>query len=227
MVNRAESDGRTTRWTDHKVERREQVLEAAVAEIAEQGSGVGVQQIAARADIPRSAVYRIFTDRSDLDEQIRARIIDRLMSDLAPALTPQGTVEQAIARAVDTYLGWIVDAPRLHQFLRTGSATRRTVGSRVVTGTRTAIAVQLSDLLEALLRNLGKDATAAESITFGLIGLVDASVNRWLGSSTPTTTSDQLAAFLTTSIWQVLDGNLRRLDVTIDPATPLNLLPIS
>jgi len=227
MVNQAESDGRTTRWTDHKVERREQVLEAAVAEIAEQGSGVGVQQIAARADIPRSAVYRIFTDRSDLDEQIRARIIDRLMSDLAPALTPQGTVEQAIARAVDTYLGWIVDAPRLHQFLRTGSATRRTVGSRVVTGTRTAIAVQLSDLLEALLRNLGKDATATESIAFGLIGLVDASVNRWLGSSTPTTTSDQLAAFLTTSIWQVLDGNLRRLDVTIDPATPLNLLPIS
>ena len=227
MVNRAESDGRTTRWTDHKVERREQVLEAAVAEIAEQGSGVGVQQIAARADIPRSAVYRIFADRSDLDEQIRARIIDRLMSDLAPALTPQGTVEQAIARAVDAYLGWIVDAPRLHQFLRTGSATRRTVGSRVVTGTRTAIAVQLSDLLEALLRNLGKDATAAESIAFGLIGLVDASVNRWLGSSTPTTTSDQLAAFLTTSIWQVLDGNLRRLDVTIDPATPLNLLPIS
>jgi len=227
MVNQAESDGRTTRWTDHKVERREQVLEAAVAEIAEQGSGVGVQQIAARADIPRSAVYRIFTDRSDLDEQIRARIIDRLMSDLAPALTPQGTVEQVIARAVDTYLGWIVDAPRLHQFLRTGSATRRTVGSRVVTGTRTAIAVQLSDLLEALLRNLGKDATAAESIAFGLIGLVDASVNRWLGSSTPTTTSDQLAAFLTTSIWQVLDGNLRRLDVTIDPATPLNLLPIS
>jgi len=227
MVNQAESDGRTTRWTDHKVERREQVLEAAVAEIAEQGSGVGVQQIAARADIPRSAVYRIFTDRSDLDEQIRARIIDRLMSDLAPALTPQGTVEQAIARAVDAYLGWIVDAPRLHQFLRTGSATRRTVGSRVVTGTRTAIAVQLSDLLEALLRNLGKDATATESIAFGLIGLVDASVNRWLGSSTPTTTSDQLAAFLTTSIWQVLDGNLRRLDVTIDPATPLNLLPIS
>lgn len=227
MVNQAESDGRTTRWTDHKVERREQVLEAAVAEIAEQGSGVGVQQIAARADIPRSAVYRIFADRSDLDEQIRARIIDRLMSDLAPALTPQGTVEQAIARAVDAYLGWIVDAPRLHQFLRTGSATRRTVGSRVVTETRTAIAVQLSDLLEALLRNLGKDATAAESIGFGLIGLVDASVNRWLGSSTPTTTSDQLAAFLTTSIWQVLDGNLRRLDVTIDPATPLNLLPIS
>lgn len=224
MLNQAETDGRATRWTDHKLERKQRVLEAAVAAIAEQGSEVGVQQIAARADIPRSAVYRIFADRSDLDEQIRSRIIDRLMSELAPALTPQGTVEQAIARAVNTYLGWIVDAPRLHQFLRTGSATRRNVGSRVVTGTRTAIAVQLSELLETLLRNLGKDATTAESIAFGLIGLVDASVNRWLSNPTPATTSDQLAEFLTTSIWQVLDGNLRRIGVAIDPTTPLGAL---
>jgi len=219
-----EADGRTTRWVDHKVKRKDRVLEAAIAAIAAEGSDVGVQQIAARADVPRSAVYRIFADRGDLDEQIRARIIDRLMADLAPALTPQGTVEQAITRAVDTYLHWIVQSPRLHQFLGTGSAKRRIVGSRVVTGTRTAIAVQLTKVLETVLRELDRDTGLAESVAFGLVGLVDASVNRWLNSPRRMLTAEQLAGFLTTSIWQVLDGNLRDLGVIIDPTTPLSAL---
>jgi len=219
-----ETDGRSTRWLGHKAERKERILEAALAAITDEGSDVGVQQIAARADVPRSAVYRIFADRGDLDEQIRARIIDRLMADLAPALTPQGTARQAITRAVDTYLRWIVDAPRLHQFLGIGSASRRTTGSRVVTGTKTAIALQISDQFATMLRNLDQDAAVAESLAFGLVGLVDASVNRWLSNPESAMTGAQLADFLTTSIWQVLDGNLRRLGITIDPATPLSEL---
>ncbi len=219
-----ETDGRSTRWLDHKAERKERILESALAAITDEGSDVGVQQIAARADVPRSAVYRIFADRGHLDEQIRARIIDRLMADLAPALTPQGTARQAITRAVDTYLRWIVDAPRLHQFLGIGSASRRTTGSRVVTGTKTAIALQISDQFATMLRNLDQDAAVAESLAFGLVGLVDASVNRWLSNPESAMTGAQLADFLTTSIWQVLDGNLRRLGITIDPATPLSEL---
>ena len=97
-----QGDGRATRWEDHKAERRIRILEAAMDAINEDGPDGGVQQIANRADVPRSVVYRIFTDRGDLDEQLRGRIIERLMADLAPTLTPEGTVGEAIARAVET-----------------------------------------------------------------------------------------------------------------------------
>ncbi|GAF49376.1 TetR family transcriptional regulator [Rhodococcus wratislaviensis] len=219
-----QGDGRATRWEDHKAERRSRILEAAMDAINEDGPDVGVQQIANRADVPRSVVYRIFADRGDLDEQLRGRIIERLMADLAPTLTPEGTVGEAIARAVETYLRWIVEYPRLHQFLGTGSPSRRTTGSRVVTGTKTAIALQLSGLIATVLDTVAGNSDLAESLAFGLVGLVDASVNRWLSNPQPALGSDELAEFLEVSIWQVLHGNLARIGVTIDPSTPVSEL---
>ncbi|TQF69110.1 TetR/AcrR family transcriptional regulator [Rhodococcus spelaei] len=221
---RPESDGRATRWDDHKADRRDRILDAAMAAIDEGGADIGVKQIAERAGVPRSVVYRVFKDRGDLDEQLRARILERLMEHVTPGLTPEGTIEEAIANAVDNYLRWIVESPRLHQFLGIGSASHRTTGSRAVTGTKTAIAVQLSAMLDAILRTQGKDPALAETMAFGLIGLVDVSVNRWLSSSQSEVGIDQLADFLTVSIWQVLDGNLRRMGVTIDPTTPVSRL---
>lgn len=214
-----EVDGRSTRWDDHKAQRRERILQAAIDTINESGSDIGVQQIAERAGVPRSVVYRHFKDRGDLDEAIRARIIDKLMANLAPALTPSGDIGQAIDQAVDTYLDWIVGSPRLHQFLGTGSASRRTTGSRVVTGTKTAIAVQLTGLLELVLKSLGHDPVLAETLAFGLIGLVDVAVNRWLAHANAQLPLDQLRGFLAVSIWQVLDGNLRTLGTTLSPQT--------
>lgn len=215
----AAPDGRSTRWDDHKAQRREQILQAAIATISEEGSDIGVAQIADRAGVPRSVVYRHFKDRGDLDEAIRTRIIDLLMANLAPALIPTGTVAQAIDQAVDAYLSWIVGSPKLHQFLGIGSASRRTASSRVVTGTKTAIAVQLTSLLELMLKSLGHPTALAETLAFGVIGLVDVSVNRWQAHPESALPLAQLHTFLSVSIWQVLDGNLRTLGTALDPET--------
>ncbi|CAM3006628.1 TetR/AcrR family transcriptional regulator [Prescottella defluvii] len=218
------TDGRATRWDDHKVQRRDRILEAALAAIESAGPDVGVQQICERAQVPRSVVYRIFADRGDLDEQIRIRIVDVMMADLTPALTPHGTVRETIELAVDTYVKWIVEHPRLHAFLSKGSPSRRTVGSRVVTGTKTAIGVQLGALLAGILDRRGQASDLAESLAFALVGLVDATVNRWLSQSEQTVSSDELAQFLATSIWSVLEGNLHRMGIAVELSTPISEL---
>ncbi len=158
----AQPDGRSTRWNDHKEQRKARILDAALDAVNEGGADVGVQQIAERADVPRSVVYRIFKDRADLDEQLRVRILEMMMTDLAPTLTPKGTVGEAISRAVETYLQWIVKYPRLHHFLGKGSPSTRATGSKVVTGTKTAIAVQLGNLLGTILTSRGKPSKMAE-----------------------------------------------------------------
>lgn len=215
------ADGRATRWDDHKAARREHILAAAVEVIGETPGDVGVAEIARRAGIPRSAVYRHFADRGDLDEQIRQRIIGMLLEAIAPALTPRGTVREAIDAAVSSYMDWILTAPRLHHFLGIGSAARRTVGSRVVTGTKTAIAVRLADVIAAAFSALDAPDEMAETLAFGLTGLVDSSVNRWLASAHPAVTIEQLGDFLRMAIWQVIDGTLRAAGVAIDADTPV------
>lgn len=216
-----QADGRTTRWDSHKAERRNLVLEAAVDAINEFGPDIGVNEIATRADLPRSVVYRIFKDRSDLDEQVRARIIELLMTSLAPALAPQGPIGESIDNAISTYVGWIVDYPKLHQFLGKGSSKHRTTGSRVVTGTRTAIAVQLTGMLRSALDKQSKTTELAEPLAFGLVGLVDGSVNRWLNNPKSKVSADELSEFLSVSAWQVLEANFRRLGVAVDPTTAI------
>ncbi|WP_420879384.1 TetR/AcrR family transcriptional regulator [Rhodococcus sp. (in: high G+C Gram-positive bacteria)] len=213
------TDGRATRWDDHKMQRRDRILEAALEAVEDGGTDIGVQQIAERAQVPRSVVYRIFADRGDLDEQIRLRIIDVMMTELGPVLTPHGTVREAIELAVDTYLRWIVAHPRLHAFLGKGAPSRKSVGSRAVTGTKTAIGVQLGELLTGILDRREVTSNLAEPLAFALVGLVDATVNRWLSQQDGAVSSDELARFLETSIWSVLDANLRALGVEIMPST--------
>lgn len=218
-------DGRSTRWDAHKAQRRVEVLDAAVAAIEQDGPDVGVKQIAERVGVPRPVVYRHFKDRADLDEQIRQRIIDSLMAELDPTLRPDGTPVQAIRRAVVAYLDWIEQHPRLHAFL--GAAVRPgapSVGSRIVAGTKAAIASQAAELFAIALKMSGKDTNLAPSIASGIVGFVDASVNRWLADKRKTLTTAQLAEFLTCSIWAILDGNLKALGVEIDPDTPVGKL---
>ncbi|MGC0366848.1 AcrR family transcriptional regulator [Rhodococcus sp. 27YEA15] len=220
----ASPDGRSTRWNDHKEQRRARILDAALHTIDEDGADAGVQQIADRAGVPRSVVYRIFKDRADLDEQLRVRIIDVMMSELAPTLTPRGTVGEAISRAVDTYIRWIVKYPRLHHFLGRGSSSTRTTGSKVVTGTKTAIGVQLGNFMTAVLDRRGQPSKLADPLAFAIIGLVDVSVNRWLTQPDSEVSSTELADFLSLSIWQIIDGNLRNTGVEIARTTPVSEL---
>ncbi|MCW4352841.1 TetR/AcrR family transcriptional regulator [Hoyosella sp. YIM 151337] len=217
-------DGRSVRWEDHKAARRNQVLDAAMAAIDQEGAGVGVQQIAARAGLPRSVVYRLFRERGDLDEQVRGHIVSTLMMSLAPALAPEGTAQSAIERAVNTYVSWIADHPNLHHFLGSGSKRKPATVSKVVTGTKTAIGLYITDVFATALRRAKADESGAETIAFAVIGLVDAAVNRWLSNRKRSTPKEKLAELVSRSVWHVIQGSLSDLGIELDPETPLSEL---
>lgn len=215
----SENDGRARRWDAHKTRRRADFLDAAVATIEERGPHVGVKQIAEHAGLPRPVLYRHFRDRQDLDEQIRETIVCRLMAELVPTLTPDGTPRQTIRNAVGTYLGWIDRNPRLHQFLGTGSNRAHDPGSRVIVGTKTAIAGHLAELFSGVLRSLDVRADIAEPLAFAVVGLVDSTVNRWLSAASPQWDSGELADFLSSAVWNLVEGQLRGIGIQLDPDT--------
>lgn len=218
-------DGRDTRWADHRAERHERILQAAVTCIAEHGGSVGVGAIATEAGVPRSVVYRLFENRDDLDEQIRARIVDKLMSELAPALRPTGTYPAAIRLAVRTYVTWVAKYPRLHQFLGTGSATRPTTGPpATVTATRTAIAEEAARLIEREFRRSSGTKLPkglADNTAFAMIGLVDGAVNRWVARPNSRSSSKALVDFLCDALWGVLVTTAASVGLTLAPDQPI------
>lgn len=216
-------DGRTHRWTEHKAQRRDEVLDAAVAAIETVGVDVTVKQIAERLGLPRPVVYRHFDGRPDLDEQIRGRILEQLLAELLPTLRPDGTVRHAVQHAVGTYLHWVDRHPLLHRFLGTGSHHDGGVGSPALLGARNVVGSQLAELFAAVLRAFDADAALARPMAFGVMGLVDGAVNAWRGEP-GSLTAAQLERQLTLSLLALIDANARPLGIPITADTPVSAL---
>ncbi len=207
-------DGRSTRWNGHKQRRRAEVIDAAVAVIEDSGSEVSVQQIADRLGLPRPVVYRHFDGRTDLDEQIRGRILESLLTDLLPTLRLDGTVRDAVRGAVGTYVGWVDTHPHLHRFL-TADAPQGD-SSHTLAGARDRIGARLADLFATAAARVGIDPMRARPMAFGIVGFVDGVVNSWRADAAGGLDSEQIVAIVTESVLGLLESNARSLGVLLE-----------
>lgn len=218
-------DGRQARWDKHNQERRQVILDAALAvvEAGEPGAEFHVQQIAERAGLSRTVVYRHFTDRADLDHAILVEIVDRVMERLLPALTLDGSVREIIHRIVFAYVDWAAAHPALHRLVdhaSIGGALEQgldRIASVIVEVLETAI-----DLLHVDLDD--DDAAALDPLAYALVGAAFSAVRRWVAREPRRPTAADLAALLSDSVWLILDGHAKRLGLTIDPDRPIEEL---
>lgn len=218
-------DGRATRWDEHTAERRERILAAAVDLVDEVGHGVSVRDIAHAAGVPRSVVYRIFRDRDDLEAQLRAEIFARLVAVALPKLDPGSTAHSALTDAVTTYVEWVAAHPLLHHFLGTGAITRAAEGPRSATGSRSAVAQHVNQLLREAAARAGVDAALTDPVAYGVVGLIDGAVNRWVHSNPADRAPvDVLAELLTESVWAVLQSQATGLGIRLTRRTRVSAL---
>ncbi|MBD8506485.1 TetR/AcrR family transcriptional regulator [Hoyosella sp. G463] len=213
------TDRRAVRWEDHKAARRQLILDSALTAIEVDGPAVGVSRIAEHAHVTRAGIYRFFRDRADLDYQIRAHIADKVLADLAPRLDLSRTPTELIHDSVHAYISWTTEHPHLHHFVGSRASRNGTAGPDVATTAKTTIATQIADLFTAVLDALDADTSSAGPLAFALVGLVDATVNRWRRSRVPE--AAQLESLLCGWTLQLISSNMEALGVAFDPHIPL------
>src|SRR5688572_7879869 len=95
-------------------ERREQIIDAAVAVIAEQGVAKATTRvIAERADAPLGALHYCFRGKDEL----LAAVLERVQTTMAEAFTdvdPSKGLDTTVRSIVRCYWHWIRDDPGLH-----------------------------------------------------------------------------------------------------------------
>jgi AcrR family transcriptional regulator len=223
-------DGRQARWDQHKEERRQQIIRAAIAVVEESGPGVEVhvQQIAERAGLSRTVIYRHFEDRADLDRAVQTSILDDLWARLMPEITLDGTVPQIIERAVGTYVRWAVAHPALHRLadhdVSTGGRADGSHGPLEEGLERLASQVAQVVHLGALAlggRLTDEDRASLDPLAYGMIGAVFSSVRRWLAHPDPTLGPDAVIRLISQTLWFGIAGHARRFGVEIDPDRPV------
>ncbi|GGQ39370.1 TetR/AcrR family transcriptional regulator [Couchioplanes azureus] len=191
---------------DVRARRRQEIVDAAVRAIEELGCDAGLGAVADRAGLPRPHVYRHFTGKDDLDEEV-ARHAGRLLSAwIRPSLTARGTPPEVIRGVIGRVLRWAVDHPHLYRF-------------RVRLGPAQAVP-ELADAAVAYLRAAGYDARPPDHVVASVIGMVDAGVIWWLDHREGAGL-DSLNEWLAAQVWLVLADMLERIGRPLDPYAEL------
>lgn len=187
-------------------DKRRRIVEAAAYAIEEHGADAGLAAIADRAGVPRPHVYRHFTGKDDLDQEV-ARHAGRLLSAwIRPSLTASGTPASIIRGLIERVVAWAVDHPNLYRF-------RARLGGR-------AAVTELGDALAAYLRAAGYDARPPAYVVAGVVGLVDGALVHWLDHRAETA-AEALTEWLAAQVWLLLRDMLRRVGHAVDPAAEL------
>lgn len=223
------ADGRRARWEQHKLERRRLILEAAVRVVERQppGEEFHVHQIAEEAGLPRTAVYRHFSDRADLDRALREFVMGQVMEQLMAQFTLQGTIEEIILRIIETYVTWAAEHPALH---RLGDTAAVGMGDP---GPLHQFIQQIADQLHMLIelgagaldvRLSEADTEALDLLVFGLVAQGMGAVRHWLWRPVQRPPAKELSKLLADIVWFQLEGLARARGVELDPKVPLDSL---
>jgi AcrR family transcriptional regulator len=193
-------DGRAARWAEHRIARREELIDAAVAAVNEFGVDVGMDQIAAAAKTSKPVIYRYFADKSELYRAIGERVIAQIVRTLHEV--PSTANPQALLHAsIDAYLQLLEDNPQLFRFI---TQNRLLDPARPGEPTPTEFSGPVSDILTLALgeqlRSIGLDPAGARPWGVAVVGFIRAASLWWLDSP-ETMNRAQLTEYLAALLW--------------------------
>ena len=205
-------DGRSSRWDEHRLARRAELVDATLRAIRTHGAGVGMDEVATTARTSKTVFYRHFTDRAGLYTAVAERVdatIIRGLTRAADEPAPDGAPDtaRAVVRAViGAYLHLVEEDPEVYRFIV--KAPLVPPGERphgdVAAGMTDRIAAHVGDLVGA---GLTADAGGTPRLWgVALVGMVRATADAWLaaGGAAAGPSSDGLADDLTALVWDGL-----------------------
>ncbi|WP_225726215.1 MULTISPECIES: TetR/AcrR family transcriptional regulator [unclassified Nocardia] len=210
------------RWREHNSERQTRILEAAVELLEENDPGVevSIQQIAERAGLARSVVYRQFENREDLDSRIREFILDRYTAAIEEVLVldPAKNSEEIILAVMRTVVRWAADHPRLYRFGQTGLVHGHAADETSPLIGRQHVAETLWNTFSSWTSMLAIDVTRYRPLVYGVAGLVEGVVTQYLSTPDDSARPDQesIARLLTSSVWHLYAGHAADLGYHFD-----------
>ena len=209
------ADGRRERWNDHRARRRAVLVAAGVRAIDKYGSESSAEEIAETAQVSRTVLYRYFRDKEDLRLAISQRVVDLVVAELLPPLRTGKTANEIIGGTLEALTVWVEAHPRLYDFLRQRGAS----GEPALGEVEATMADQLADLLGGFMAWFGIETKLAQPAAQSIVGMVEHTIAWWMKAGK--LSRQELVVHLGRAIWDVIDGELRRSNVTLGPDDPL------
>jgi AcrR family transcriptional regulator len=214
------ADGRSERWREHRSNRRDQLVDAAVEALATHGPDVRMDQIAQVAGIAKPKLYRHFADRDDLIDAVAERVAGQIVSRLAGAVRGDASVREVVTSALGAYFALVDEQPNTFTFLIANTSPHGGRGNAIIEHARVVAGLFVS-IASADLRAAEVPAAGAEPLAHSLIGAVLGATDWWLLQPVDARMPrEQLVGGLATALLGAADATLRTVGLVLDPDAP-------
>ncbi|MEU0538362.1 TetR/AcrR family transcriptional regulator [Nocardia sp. NPDC005978] len=203
---------------------RDEVVQGAIRVIGRTGPYASMGAIAEEMGVAKPRLYRLFSDKSDLDRAIADWMVREIYRSITPDISlmmqpPRATVR----RFLEAYTETIAKYPNLFRFLALTQVAPPTDGPGLPLDVGRRMADQLAERGAGLLAAVGLDTDGVDYLTRGLVGFVVSVTDLWLGAD-GTPTPERTAQFVdrtTESVCALLGEFLLSKNVVADPDTPV------
>ncbi|GAA0341255.1 MAG: TetR/AcrR family transcriptional regulator [Micropruina glycogenica] len=174
-----QTDGRDTRWAEHRRERRIELVESTLRAIRRQGATVSLDDIAAEAGTSKPVIYRHFGDRPGLYRAVVEKTAQFILDDLHASVSWTGDDLPGLVRDLASgYLALVQRDPEIYRFVMSRPLVDGDLTDDPVTGLTMRIGERMADIL----RSRGYDADLADTWGHALVGAVRAATDQWIRS---------------------------------------------
>ena len=195
-------DGRKRRWHQHKVDRRNELVDGTLDAIRHRGRNVSMDEIAAEIGVSKTVLYRYFVDKNDLTTAVMMRFAQTtLIPNMAAALSSNLDGFELVREIIRVYVETVAAEPEPYRFVMANSSASK---SKVIADSERIIAGMLAVMLRRRMQQVGMDTHGVEPWAYMIVGGVQLATHSWM--SHPRMTSDQLIDYLTMLSWSALCG---------------------
>ena len=196
-------DGRKRRWHQHKVERRNELVDGTLDAIRRRGRNVSMDEIAAEIGVSKTVLYRYFVDKNDLTTAVMMRFAQTtLIPNMAAALSSNLDGFDLTREIIRVYVETVAAEPEPYRFvmMSNNSASK----SKVIADSERIIAGMLAVMLRRRMVEVGMDTHGVSPWAYLIVGGVQLATHSWM--SHPRMSSDELIDYLTMLSWNALCG---------------------
>jgi AcrR family transcriptional regulator len=198
----AKTDGRKRRWHQHKVDRRNELVDGTIEAIRQHGRHLSMDEIAAEIGVSKTVLYRYFVDKNDLTTAVMMRFTQTtLIPNMAAALTSDLDGFDLTREVIRVYVETVANEPEPYRFVMANSSASK---SKVIADSERIIARMIAVLMRRRMREAAIDTGGAEPWSYLIVGGVQLATHSWM--SDPRMTSEELIDYLTMLSWNALCG---------------------
>ncbi|ATL72402.1 TetR/AcrR family transcriptional regulator [Nocardia terpenica] len=198
-------DGRKRRWHQHKIDRREELVDGTLAAIRKRGGDVGMDEIAAEIGVSKTVLYRYFSDKSDLTRATMERFIETtLMPRIYEAISDDLDEYQLVRNTLAAYVHTVDADTDVYRFIMGNGATTDK-------STLADFEKLFADVVAAVLRDKafdrGIETDGILLYAYVLVGGVQLATDWWITNRAMS--ADTMLDHLTMMAWSAIEGMVR------------------